>query len=114
MGIKRGEIYYADLRPVVGSEQGGIRPVLIVQNDTGNRYSPTTIIAAITSQDKKTIPTHVNINSNNINGLKTNSTVLLEQIRMIDKSRIKSKIGQLNEEELDNVMNAMKISLAII
>lgn len=114
MGIKRGEIYYADLRPVVGSEQGGIRPVLIVQNDIGNRYSPTTIVAAITSQEKKSIPTHVNIFKDDINGLKNDSTVLLEQIRMIDKSRIKTKIGKLNQEDLDNIIDAIKISLAII
>lgn len=112
--IKRGEIYYADLRPVIGSEQGGIRPVLIVQNDTGNIYSPTTIVAAITSQEKKSIPTHVGIHSDNKNGLKTDSTILLEQIRIIDKSRIKDKIGCLNQKDLNKVMKAIKISLAIV
>lgn len=112
--IKRGEIYYADLRPVVGSEQGGVRPVLIVQNDAGNLYSPTTIVVAITSKVKRTVPTHVNIYRNMCNGLKTDSTILMEQIRIIDKSRIKKKIGQLNDEDLNSVMNALKVSLAII
>lgn len=109
MNIKRGEIYYADLRPVVGSEQGGIRPVLIVQNDMGNLHSPTTIVAAITSRKKNSIPTHVNIHKSEENGLKVDSIVTLEQVRTIDKSRIGKKIGQLNKNDLDNVMEAMKI-----
>lgn len=111
--IKRGEIYYADLRPVIGSEQGGIRPVLIVQNDVGNLHSPTTIVAAITSQKKNPIPTHVNIHKSEENGLKVDSIVTLEQVRTIDKSRIGKKIGKLNTEDLDNVMKAMKINLAM-
>lgn len=114
MNIKRGEVYYADLRPVVGSEQGGVRPVLIVQNDVGNKYSPTTIIAAITSKEKNPIPTHVNIHKSKENGLKVDSTITLEQFRTIDKSRIKERIGQLNPSDLEKVMNALKISLAII
>lgn len=112
--IKRGELYYADLSPVVGSEQGGIRPVLIVQNNTGNMYSPTTIVANITSKEKKTIPTHVVIHRGKENGLKVDSTILLEQLRTIDKCRIKEKIGELSSNDLENVMDAMKISLAMI
>lgn len=112
--IKRGELYYADLSPVVGSEQGGVRPVLIVQNDVGNKYSPTTIIANITSKDKRSIPTHVNIHKSMENGLTKDSTILLEQLRTIDNCRIKGKIGQLNQKDLNNVMDAMKISLAMI
>lgn len=113
MNIKRGEIYYADLRPVIGSEQGGIRPVLIVQNDIGNLHSPTTIVAAITSKKKNSIPTHVNIYKSKENGLKVDSIVTLEQVRAIDKSRLRKKIGKLNAEDLDNVMKAMKINLAM-
>lgn len=113
MNIKRGEIYYADLRPVIGSEQGGIRPVLIVQNDIGNLHSPTTIVAAITSKKKNSIPTHVNIYKSEENGLKVDSIVTLEQIRAIDKNRLGKKIGKLNTEDLDNVMKAMKINLAM-
>ena len=93
MSIKRGEIYYADLSPVVGSEQGGVRPVLIVQNDVGNRYSPTVIAAAITSQrDKAKLPTHIEINAQTC-GLAKNSVVLLEQVRTLDKRRLKEKMG---------------------
>lgn len=114
MNIKRGEIYYADLKLAVGSEQGGIRPVLIVQNDVGNKYSPTTIIVSITSKIKKPIPTHVDIHSSKENGLKEDSTILLEQIRTIDKSRIKNKIGQLGEEDFLNVMKALKVSVPIV
>lgn len=112
--IKRGELYYADLSPVVGSEQGGIRPVLIVQNNIGNKHSPTTIIANITSRDKNMLPTHVIIHSSRENGLKTDSTILLEQIRTIDKTRIKERIGQLSQSDLDRTMQAIKISLAMI
>jgi mRNA interferase MazF len=112
--IKRGEIYYADLRPVVGSEQGGIRPVLVVQNDKGNKCSPTTIVVTLTSNNNKTnIPTHVSITSDSNNGLKSDSTALCEQFRTIDKSRIKGKIGYVNEDTLNNVLQAVKISLAI-
>lgn len=111
--IKRGELYYADLRPVVGSEQGGIRPVLIIQNNAGNKHSPTTIVAAITSKEKSPIPTHVTIHSDNENGLKTDSTIMLEQLRTVDKIRIKDRIGQLSKEDFDHVTNALKISFSI-
>lgn len=112
MNIKRGEIYYADLRPVVGSEQGGIRPVLIVQNNVGNRHSPTVICSSITSKmTKANIPTHVVIHSSEENGLKVNSTVLLEQLRTIDKTRIKEKIGTISHNDLVNVQNALRVSL---
>lgn len=111
MNIKRGEIYYADLKLAIGSEQRGIRPVLIVQNDIGNKYSPSTIVVAITSQVKRQLPTHVNIHSSEENGLKEDSTVLLEQVRTIDKCRIINKVGQLNQDDFNNVISAMKISL---
>lgn len=112
--IRRGEIYYADLRPVVGSEQGGIRPVLIVQNDMGNKYSPTTIVIALSTKDKKaTLPTHVPLHRSQCNGLPYDSIILCEQMRTIDKKRIKDKIGYVNEESLDDVMKAVKISISI-
>ncbi len=108
MSIKRGEIYYADLSPVVGSEQGGVRPVLIVQNDVGNRYSPTVIAAAITSQkDKAKLPTHIELNAESC-GLAKNSVVLLEQVRTIDKKRLKEKMGELPPEAMSNVNSAIK------
>jgi len=101
--VKRGDVFYADLSPVVGSEQGGFRPVLIVQNDIGNKYSPTVIIAAITSKiSKAKLPTHVELNSEN-NGLDKNSVILLEQVRTIDKKRLKNKITHLNEETMKKV-----------
>ena len=113
--VKRGEIYYADLRPVVGSEQGGIRPVLIVQNDIGNKYSPTTIVIALTTKTKKSnVPTHVDIHSNNINGLKEDSIALCEQFRTIDKERLKNKVGYVDNNTLDDILNAVKISLCMI
>ena len=112
--VRRGEIYYADLRGVVvGSEQGGIRPVLILQNDIGNKYSPTTIIAAITSRGKKELPTHVQLHMNEVNGLSKDSIVLLEEIKTIDKKRIKERIGQLSDEEISEVKEALMISVAI-
>lgn len=111
--IKRGEIYYADLRPVVGSEQGGIRPVLIVQNDVGNKYSPTTIVVMLTSKQKNNIPTHVDIHKNELNGLGMDSTALCEQFRTIDKKRIKNKIGRIDNDTMENVLNSVKISLAM-
>lgn len=113
--VRRGDIYYADLRAgVVGSEQGGIRPVLIVQNDLGNKYSPTTIIVTITSKTTKNeIPTHVNIDSNAANGLKTDSIALCEQFRTIDKSRLKNRVGHVDDNTLNSVLNAVKVSLAI-
>lgn len=113
--VKRGDIFYADLRPVVGSEQGGVRPVLIVQNDTGNKYSPTTIVVTLTSKIQKTeLPTHVNIYCDEENGLKTDSVALCEQCRTIDKSRLKDKVGHVNQETLTDVLNAFKVSLCIV
>ena len=114
MIIKRGDMFYADLSPVVGSEQGGIRPVLIIQNDTGNKYSPTVIAAAITSQTgKNKLPTHIEIGSHD-NGLKSDSVVLAEQIRTIDKSRLKEKIGHIDDSSVMNqVNNAIGISFGL-
>ena len=107
MQIKRGDMFYADLSPVVGSEQGGIRPVLIIQNDLGNKYSPTVIAAAITSQTgKNKLPTNIEIDSS-LCGLKNNSVVLAEQIRTIDKSRLRERIGHIDDEKIiDKVNNA--------
>ncbi|MFY9175495.1 MAG: type II toxin-antitoxin system PemK/MazF family toxin [Peptococcia bacterium] len=114
MGIKRGDIYYADLNPVQGSEQGGTRPVLIVQNEIGNQYSPTTIIAAITSQlSKAKLPTHVEIKCESC-GLEKDSVILAEQIRTIDKKRLKQKVSSLDEEIMDKVNKALEISLGLI
>lgn len=111
MMIKRGEMYYADLSPVVGSEQGGIRPILIVQNDTGNKYSPTVIAAAITSQmNKAKLPTHIELTANEY-GLPKNSVILLEQIRTLDKRRIKERIGELPLSTMRRVETALLISL---
>ena len=105
MIVKRGDMFYADLSPVVGSEQGGIRPVVIIQNDVGNRHSPTVIAAAITSQTgKNKLPTHIEIGSEN-NGLKADSIVLTEQIRTIDKSRLKEKIGHIDDVVIMNKIN---------
>lgn len=114
MTIKRGDMFYADLSPVVGSEQGGIRPVLIIQNDLGNKYSPTVIAAAITSQTNKTkLPTHIEINSEEF-GLKNDSVVLAEQIRTIDKSRLKEKIGHIEDEKIINkINNALGVSFGL-
>ena len=114
MVIKRGDMFYADLSPVVGSEQGGIRPVLIVQNDMGNKYSPTVIAAAITSQiNKNKLPTHIEIDSEEF-GLKADSVVLAEQIRTIDKSRLKEKIGHIDDEKIiDQVNNALGVSFGL-
>ena len=112
MVVKRGDMFYADLSPVVGSEQGGIRPVIIIQNDLGNKYSPTVIAAAITSQKTKNkLPTHIEIDSDN-SGLKSDSVVLTEQIRTIDKSRLKEKIGHIDDNDLINrINNAIGVSL---
>ena len=113
MSIKRGEIYYADLSPVVGSEQGGIRPVLIVQNDVGNRHSPTVIAAAITSQkDKAKLPTHISVQAATC-GLTKDSIVLLEQIRTIDKRRLKDRMGALDPPSMTRVDNALQISFGL-
>ncbi len=109
--IKRGEIYYADLSPVVGSEQGGVRPVLVVQNNVGNKYSPTVIAAAITSQlEKAKLPTHIQIPAEKF-GLAKNSVVLLEQIRTIDKTRLKEKVGELPVSMMTKVNEALLVSL---
>lgn len=114
MSIKRGEIFYAELNPVVGSEQGGTRPVLVIQNDIGNQYSPTTIIAAITSQiSKAKLPTHVEVKARR-SGLERDSVILTEQIRTIDKSRLKEKVAVLDEEVMLRVDEAIKISLGLI
>ena len=114
MVVKRGDMFYADLSPVVGSEQGGIRPVIIIQNDVGNKYSPTVIAAAITSQTGKTnLPTHIEINSSS-SGLKNNSVVLAEQIRTIDKSRLKERIGHIDDESVIHKINdALGVSFGL-
>jgi len=111
--IKRGEIYYAQLNPVVGSEQGGIRPVLVVQNDIGNQYSPTTIILAITSQiNKAKLPTHVELKGEEF-GLERDSVILAEQIRTVDKTRLKQRISVLNEDVMAKVNQALSVSLGL-
>lgn len=111
--IKRGEIYFAQLNPVIGSEQGGIRPVLVVQNDIGNQYSPTTVVLAITSQiNKAKLPTHVELKANTY-GLERESVILAEQIRTIDKSRLKQRLAALSEEMMQKVDEALSISLAL-
>ena len=113
MTVRRGDIYYADLSPVVGSEQGGIRPVLIVQNNVGNRFSPTVIAAAITSQkDKANLPTHIRVQSTD-SGLARDSIVLLEQIRTIDKKRLKEHMGRLDELSMTRVDEALQISFGL-
>ena len=114
MEVKRGYIFYADLSPVVGSEQGGVRPVLVIQNDVGNCYSPTVIVAAITSQiEKAKLPTHVEISSGEYN-LEKDSVILLEQIRTIDKQRLNKKITQLDNRVMRKVDEALRISLGLI
>ena len=111
--IKRGDIYYADLSPVVGSEQGGVRPVLIIQNDVGNKYSPTVIATAITSQTNKAkMPTHIELDANEY-GLSKDSVVLAEQIRTIDKRRLKEKIGHLDSALMNKVNEALEISFGL-
>jgi len=111
--IKRGDIFYGDLSPVIGSEQGGIRPVLIVQNDIGNKYSPTVIVAAITSQiNKAKLPTHVEINAEEY-GITKDSVILLEQIRTIDKKRLKERIGHLSDDLMKKVDDALQISFGL-
>jgi len=110
--ILRGDLYYADLNPIVGSEQGGIRPVLIIQNDIGNKHSPTVIVAAITSRvTKATLPTHCNLNAHA--GLEVNSIALLEQIRTIDKQRLKERVGTLEHEDMQAVNEALAISVGL-
>lgn len=113
MIIKRGDIFYADLSPVIGSEQGGVRPILIVQNDVGNKYSPTVIAAAITSQiNKAKLPTHIEIDSKEY-GLTKDSVILLEQIRTIDKRRLREKIGHLDDERMKSVNYALNVSFGL-
>lgn len=109
--IYRGEVYFADLSPVIGSEQGGIRPVLVLQNNMGNRYSPTIIVAAITAQHKKPLPTHVEIHG--VDTLSKRSVALLEQIRTIDRSRLRERVGRLNNQSLSRVDEALKISVGL-
>ncbi len=113
MTVKRGDIYYADLSPVVGSEQGGVRPVLIVQNDVGNRFSPTVIAAAITSQrDKTNLPMHTKLNAADC-GLAKDSIVLLEQVRTIDKRRLREKMGTLDGGDMGKVNEALSVSFGL-
>jgi len=119
VNIKRGDIFYADLSPVVGSEQGGLRPVLIIQNDVGNRYSPTVIVAAITSKlGKARLPTHIDVycghNSNNNIGLARDSVILLEQIRTLDKRRLRERIGHLDESVMRAVNDAIQVSFGLV
>ncbi|WEK55007.1 MAG: type II toxin-antitoxin system PemK/MazF family toxin [Candidatus Cohnella colombiensis] len=114
MIVKRGDVYYAELSPVVGSEQGGVRPVLIIQNDIGNRFSPTVIVAAITAQIQKAkLPTHVEIEAKT-HGMERDSVILMEQIRTIDKQRLTDKITHLDEETMRKVDEALQISVALI
>ncbi len=111
--VKRGDIFYADLSPVIGSEQGGMRPVLIVQNDTGNRHSPTVIAAAITSQmGKARLPTHIELSAQSY-GLSRDSVILLEQIRTIDKSRLRERMGKLDNDTMSKVDNAIAVSFGL-
>lgn len=113
LDIKRGDIFYADLSPVIGSEQGGVRPVLIVQNDVGNKYSPTVIAAAITSQELKSkLPTHINISSGR-SGLSKNSVVLLEQVRTLDKKRLREKKGTADPTAMSLINRALSISFGL-
>ncbi|MEG1684273.1 MAG: type II toxin-antitoxin system PemK/MazF family toxin [Oscillospiraceae bacterium] len=113
MTVKRGDIYYADLSPVIGSEQGGMRPVLIVQNDVGNKFSPTVIAAAITSQrDKAQLPTHIQLSSQSC-GLTKDSVVLLEQVRTIDKKRLKEKMGRIEDSAMGEIDRALTISFGL-
>lgn len=113
LSVKRGDIFYADLSPVVGSEQGGVRPVLIIQNDTGNKHSPTVIAAAITSQTGKAkLPTHIELTANQY-GLPKNSLVLLEQIRTLDKRRLRERMGRLDDALMDRVDTAIAVSFGL-
>ena len=114
MIVKRGDVYFADLSPVVGSEQGGVRPVLVIQNDIGNRFSPTVIVAAITAQIQKAkLPTHVEIDAKRY-GFERDSVILLEQIRTIDKQRLTDKIAHLDDEMMEKVDEALQVSLGLI
>lgn len=114
MNVKRGDVFFADLSPVVGSEQGGFRPVLVLQNNIGNRFSPTVIVAAITAQIQKAkLPTHVEIHASEY-GLERDSVVLLEQIRTLDKQRLRDKIARLDDDLMKRVNEALQISLALV
>ena len=114
MIVRRGDIYFADLSPVVGSEQGGIRPVLIVQNDIGNKHSPTVICAAITSQmNKAKLPTHIEVAAGSC-GLQKDSTVLLEQVRTLDKRRLRERMGELPQETMESIDTALSISFGLV
>lgn len=114
MVVKKGDIFFADLSPVIGSEQGGVRPVIVIQNDVGNKYSPTVIVAAITSQiNKAKLPTHVEIKAGD-HGLNKDSVILLEQLRTVDKRRLKERIGRMEAEAMKKVNEALVISLGII
>jgi len=111
--VQRGEVYFADLSPVVGSEQGGVRPVLVIQNDIGNRFSPTVIVAAITAQIQKAkLPTHVEIKAD-VYGFERDSVILLEQIRTLDKQRLTDKITKLNDKMMEEIDHALEISLGL-
>lgn len=113
MTVRRGDIFYADLSPVIGSEQGGVRPVVIVQNDVGNRHSPTVIAAAITSRTEKTkLPTHIDVTADRF-GLSKDSVILLEQVRTIDKKRLKEKMGHLEDETMEKVNSAISVSFGL-
>lgn len=113
MDVKRGEVFYADLSPVVGSEQGGVRPVLIVQNDVGNRYSPTVIAAAITSrQGKSKLPTHISLGAQTC-GLQKDSVVLLEQVRTLDKRRLREKMGEIDGGDMRRINQALQVSFGL-
>ncbi len=113
MIIKRGDLFYADLSPVIGSEQGGVRPVVVLQNDVGNKYSPTIIVAAITSRlNKARLPTHINVMAKGL-ALPKNSVVLLEQVRTIDKKRLREKIGSFPDEIMTKIDKALRISLGL-
>ena len=114
MVVKKGDIFFADLSPVIGSEQGGVRPVVVIQNDVGNKYSPTVIVAAITSQiNKAKLPTHVEIRAGE-HGLNKDSVVLLEQLRTVDKRRLKERIGRMDADAMEKVNEALVIRLGII
>lgn len=112
MRVRRGDIFYADLSPVVGSEQAGVRPIVVIQNDVGNRYSPTIIGIAITSKEKIKMPTHLEIDGSKY-GLEKDSVILAEQIRTLDKSRLKEKVGRLDKETLDKLKKAIEISFGL-
>ena len=114
MVVKKGDIFFADLSPVIGSEQGGVRPVIVIQNDVGNKYSPTVIVAAITSQiNKAKLPTHVEIKAGE-HGLNKDSVILLEQLRTVDKRRLKERIGRMDADAMEKVNEALVVSLGII